>query len=1635
MTGDEKIVDYLKWAAAELHQTRQRLTELESGMREPIAIVAMACRFPGGVCSPEDLWHLVADGTDAISGFPTDRGWDLAGLYDPDPERVGKCYVREGGFLHKAGDFDAGFFEISPREAVTIDPQQRLLLETSWEVFERAGIDPTSVRGSDTGVFTGVVYQNYGTRNRVADEFEGYLAVGSSGSVASGRVAYTLGLVGPAITVDTACSSSLVAIHLAMQSLRQGECTLALAGGATIMPLPGVFVEFSRQRVLAPDGRCKSFASAANGTSWAEGVGVVLLERLSVAQQRGHPVLAVVRGCSVNQDGASNGLTAPNGPSQQRVIRQALTNAGLRANEVDVVEAHGTGTALGDPIEAQALLATYGQGRPVDRPLWLGSLKSNIGHTQAAAGIAGVIKMVMAMRHGVLPPTLHVDQPSSTVDWSTGAVALLTQPQPWPDTDHPRRAGVSSFGVSGTNAHVILEHTAEPDPVPDPVPESVVVPLVVSGCGLPGLRGQAQRLAGFLADHPETSLADIGWSLISTRAALPDRAVILATDGPTALAGLQALTQGQPTPDVITGTADVTGKVVFVFPGQGTHWVGMGHQLRHFSPIFADSMDRCAAALAPWVNWSLTDVLNDHTALTRVDILQPATWAIMVSLAHLWISLGIQPDAVVGHSQGEIAAACIAGGLSWKDAARVVALRSQLISHRLAGTGAMMSIAAPAPQVNHLLSGQVGIAAANSPTSVVVSGTTGAITQLATQCATHGIRTRIIPVDYASHSQHIDTIRDELLTQLTPISPQPGQIPLYSTVEGDWLDTTKLNAEYWYRNLREPVRFDTAIRNLTTHGYTAFIEISPHPVLTTSIQETLENTDTTPTVITGTLRRDDDTLRRITTSAAELFVRGLSLPWPTITKTGHRIDLPTYAFHRQRYWLEEIAAPASDPLVVNEIESRFWSAMEREDLDELITTLALDSPRQQSSLSAVLPALSAWHRQCRKQSIVNSWRYRIRWKSIADNNEPALSGTWLVVTPTDHTDDQTAVIINGLIVHGARVERFTVTGHDVDRLLLTTQMREVLAEMNELSGVVSLLALDERRHPDFPVLTAGMAGLVTLIQALGDSEVSAPLWCVTQGAVSVFAQDRVVGAEQASVWGLGRVVALEHPSRWGGLVDLPEMVDEQAVRRLAAALSGTDGEDQLAVRAPGTFVRRLVRAPLENRTGVRPWTPRGTVLVTGGTGGVAAHVARWLAARGAEHLVLTSRRGLKAEGAAELAEELAERGTEVTVTACDIADREALARVLAGIPAELPLTAVVHAAGVATPGTVNDASMAEFADVLSGKVAGAAHLDQLLGDQPLDAFVLFSSNAAVWGSGTQGAYAAANAFLDGLAEQRRARGLTATSVAWGAWDGGGMSTFSTQIQVQLSQSGLSLMPPDMAISALVQAVEHDETCVVITDMHWDRFAPRFTSLRSSPLLAELPEVRQAINRPDSEATTGAERPVPELIQRLVGLPEAEQSRLLVELVRTEASTVLGHSTTSTVTAGRAFKEVGFDSLTAVELRSRLTVATGVRLPAAVVFDYPTPKALAAHLLAELGTLGIAASPAVLVELDTLEKALGSAAGDAALHARVSARLRKLVATWESLTSATGAEKDFDLEGATDEEIFQLVDSEFGRMEH
>ncbi|MFE0020901.1 type I polyketide synthase [Amycolatopsis sp. NPDC059021] len=1518
MESQEKLFDYLKKASAELQETRKRLRRMEAAENEPIAVVGMGCRLPGGVRGPEDLWDLVVAGTDAVSAFPADRGW-------PDG---GADYAPQGGFVYDATEFDAAFFGISPREALAMDPQQRLLLEVSWEALERAGVDPVSLKGSRTGVFAGASSSGYGTD--LADGksgAEGYLMTGNAGSVISGRVSYTLGLEGPAVTVDTACSSSLVALHLAVQALRNRECGLALAGGVTVMATSGTFAEFSRQQGLAADGRCKSFSADADGTGWSEGAAVLVVERLSDARRNGHRVLAVVTGSATNQDGASNGLTAPNGPSQRRVIRSALAGAQVSADQIDVVEAHGTGTTLGDPIEAQAVLATYGQDRT--EPLWLGSVKSNIGHTQQASGVAGVIKMVMALRNGLLPRTLHATEPTPHVDWTSGNVRLLTEAVSWPAKDHPRRAGVSAFGMSGTNAHVILEEAPAAEDVTVVEPSAPVLTSAapvwpVSGRSADALAAQAGRLREFALSRPELSASDIGFSLATTRSAFEHRAVVT---GPDLAAGLAAVATGQPAASVVTGVVAPggVGRTVFVFPGQGSQWVGMGRELASCSPVFAARLAECASALSSFVDWSLDDVLAGKHGFEAADVVQPALWAVMVSLAEVWRAAGVVPDAVVGHSQGEIAAAAVSGILSLEDAARVVALRSKALT-ALAGKGGMMSIAEPADAVRDRIASwdeRLSLAAVNGPLSTVLSGTPEALRELAGSCPE--VRTKIIPVDYASHSSQVDALREEILSVLDGIAPREAEIPMISALSGEMVSGPELDPEYWYASLRETVEFERAVRTLGENGHGVFIETSPHAVLTAAITDTVDDA-----LVVGTLRRDEGGAERLLTSFAEAFTRGAGVDWAKVLGNGTTVDLPTYAFQRERYWPEPAApgAPGTgDP------EGGFWAAVENGDLTGLAETLAVDGDRP---FSEVLPALARWRRRERDGSAVADWRYRVTWTPVAEPGAAVLSGKWLLVGGAD-------------LAERGQVER-ALAGHGAEVVLLDPDDLGEEPPARDLAGVVSLLALDETPDPEFPAVPNGLAATLRLVQALGAAGIDAPLWVLTRGAVSPDGEP--VSPAQAQSWGFGRVVALEHPDRWGGLADLPSTWDERAGARLCAVLAGT-GEDQVALRPRGILGRRLVHAPRPADT--TEWTPRGTALITGGTGAIGGHVGRLLAARGAERLVLTSRSGAAAGGAAALAADLAGRGAAVDVVACDVAERARVAGLLNRIGAGL--TTVVHAAGIGEGGPIADATAADLSSVLAAKTLGATWLDELTTD--LDAFVVFSSGAATWGSAGLSGYAAGNAHLDALAESRRARGLAATSVAWGLWGGGGM--VGGAAGDQLRGLGMRVMDPEQGVLALAQILDGRESAVTVADVDWARFAPTFTLRRPSPLIASLPEVKQALAVDDAPA-----EPATELGRRLAGLSRAEQDRLLLDLVRAEAAAVLGYASADALEPRRAFKDLGFDSLTAVELRNRLAGASGLKLPSTLIFDYPNAAALAEFLGARLVGVHIGPEPAARV---------------------------------------------------------------------
>ncbi|MDG9720931.1 type I polyketide synthase [Streptomyces sp. DH24] len=1522
---------------------------------DPVVIVGMACRLPGGADSPPRLWELLAGERDVIGPFPADRDWDL-GEFDGGP---GNRFA--GGFLHDAADFDAAFFGISPREAVTMDPQQRLLLETAWEAFERSGIDPTTLRGTRTGVFVGSNGQDYAHVVSGAEErTESHAATGLAAGALSGRVSYTLGLEGPALTVDTACSSSLVALHTAVQALRAGECTLAVAGGVTVMTDSASFARVQRLGAIARDGRSKAFSDDADGTGYAEGVALLVVERLSDARRNGHRVRAVVRGSAVNQDGASNGLTAPNGPAQQRVIRQALADAGLRPADVDAVEAHGTGTRLGDPIEAGALLATYGRER--ERPLWLGSLKSNIGHTQAAAGAAGVIKTVLAMEHGTLPRTLHADTPSTRVDWASGAVRLLTRAREWPRAERPRRAAVSAFGISGTNAHVVLEEApgpaasrapagrspepalaAETDALQAPA-EHPGLPFLLSARTASALAEQAARIAEFVRADPGTPTASTGWSLATTRSAFPHRAVVLGGDRDALLGALDALAAGGADPALVRGsTVDSDTGPVFVYPGQGSQWWGMGRELLDTSAVFRTAVGACADALAPYVDWSLTDLLagqgEDPEMLHRADVVQPALFSMMVALTELWRSLGVTPGAVVGHSQGEIAAAHVAGAFCLEEAARLVALRGRTML-KLAGLGGLMSVFAPADRVAPLLDawpGRLSLAVLNGPAAVVVSGDRAALDELGAHCAEQGLRSKHVQSDIAGHGPQTEAVKNELLAALGEVRPGPGRVPFFSTVTGERLDTTELTAGYWYRNLRHTVRMEQATRSLLDAGHRVFVESSPHPVLTGAIGETSEAAGVEDAVAVGTIRRSAGGTRTFLAAAATAWTAGVPVDWrpcfPPAVRSAPPVELPTYPFQRRRHW--PTPRPASPP--ATDGDTAFWNLVDSGDT----TGLAAETGAPEDELAAVLPALTDWRRRTRRRALAASWCYDDAWHPLPPPG-PAREVRRLVVVPSGHATDPWVTDVVAAL--GPDTTRADVDPATADR----TSLAGLLSARP--SVVVSLLGLAEEpgdeRHPAAP---AGLTATLALVQALADTATGAKLWCLTREAVAAVPGDRVLRPTQGTLWGLGRVAALELPDLWGGLADLPDTVDTRTGALLAARLTPDAGEDQIALRPSGAHGRRLV--PAGDPAPAAPWHTSGTALITGGTGALGARLARWAVSRGAGHVLLLSRSGPDAPGADTLRRQVEDMGARVTVAACDTADRAALAAELDAVPDEFPLTTVIHAAGVSDGDSETTALTPPRLDaLLRAKLLGARHLHELTAGRDLDAFVLFSSGAASWGSGGQPAYAAANAYLDALARHRRAAGLTAASVAWGAWGGTGMAT-APGLAAELARRGVEPMDPDTALTALQRVLDEDRAGLTVSATDWAKFLPAFTAARPSPLLSALPEAREtdpvADAHPDGDATA------PGLRDRLTGLPDVERARLLLDVVRTEAAATLGHPGADAVPAERALRDLGFDSVSAVDLRNRLKKATGLPLPASLVFDHPNATAVAAHLQAEL----------------------------------------------------------------------------------
>ncbi|MBC6447375.1 type I polyketide synthase [Actinokineospora xionganensis] len=1797
---------------------------------DPIVIVAMGCRYPGGVATPEDLWRLVDSGTDAITGFPTDRGWDLASLFADDPARSGASQTRHGGFLHDADRFDAAFFGISPREATAMDPQQRLLLEVCWETVERAGLDPTSLDGTDTGVFVGAMAPDYGPRLHQPDgTADGHLLTGTALSVVSGRIAYHLGLQGPALTVDTACSSSLVAIHLAVAALRRGECALALAGGATVMSTPGMFVEFSRQGGLAADGRCKAFAESADGTAWAEGAGMLLLERRSDALRNGHPVLAVVRGAAVNQDGRTNGLTAPNGPSQERVIRLALADAGLEPSEVDAVEAHGTGTRLGDPIEAEALVAAYGGDRPAERPLWLGSLKSNIGHTQAAAGVGGVIKMVQALTHRKLPRTLHAAEPTGRVDWSGESVRLLTEPVDLPG-DRPLRAGVSSFGISGTNAHIVIERAPEAADEP----EALTGPLVwvLSARTEASLRATAVRLRDHAERAADADLPAVARAL-ACRTRFDHRAVVVGRDREQLLAGLAALAEGAPHSALVTGVACSDVRPVFVFPGQGSQWPGMAVDLLENSTVFRDELARCAKALEPHTGWSVADVLRgaeDAPALEGSDVIQPVLFAVMVSLAAVWRSAGVEPAAVIGHSQGEITAACVAGVLSLDDAAELVSRRAKALMS-LTGTGGMLALSVSAVRAAELIApwaDRLWSAIHSGPESTVVAGDPDALAALAAACD-DSVRARAVAIDYAAHTPHIEALHDDLLAIARDMLPRSTEVGFCSSLAGGFLDPAELTADYWYRGLRHPVLFEQAIRAFDGYGTPLFIEASPHPVLTGHVRDTLD------TRAIGSLRRGDGGLDRFLAAVGEAFVFGADVDWTALLgRPRGPVALPGYAFDRRRFWLDpaaadttasrhpllgsvlplaagdgrlitaklssgttpwladhavdgtvllsgtafvELALAAADAAGCDRIddltleapvdlsdrravqlqvvvggpdddESREVAVYARPDDDSPWTrhasgTLGVAGPPPADRLTLWPPADavaidldSAYERLADLgydygpafRGLTGAWRTDtdlcvevrlpdgVRTDASAFALHPALLDAALhplVLDALADADPDTLVFpfafagvrVGALGADSLRVrlralsaDRFALTAHDgtgewvagVDELTLrraprrqaaarpdaivhtvdwtelalsevdlvgqrlavvgdggmaadtATQLGAAGAEValyydlpslaettaGDVPGIVVVPYQPEVYADDVPfAVREGMYGALDVVQGWVGDERFAGSRLVFVTADAVAAQD-LRGVVSGPLWGLVRSAQTEHPGRFV-LVDLDRDggLTDPGWGLVAAAMAA--GESQIALHDGSIRVPRLIQRPAvstEPPPATEPALAAGTVLVTGGTGGVGALAARRLVTgHGVRHLLLASRRGPDAPGAAALVADLTDLGADVTVVACDVSDPRALKRLLGSVPADRPLTGVLHAAGVVDDATVDGLSASTVDTVFAPKVDAAWTLHELTRDRPLALFLLFSSVSGLIGGAGQGNYAAANVFLDGLARHRRSLGLPAVSVAWGLWDlaTGMTGDLGEADRSRLARAGIAPLSTEQGLDLFDAVIDAPEPVAVAA--RWDK-----AGLRARAAAGDLPPALRSLVRAPRRvavaATPSAATGSGGLAAGLATMTEPAARAAVVDAVRAHVAAALALPSADAVEVDRTFREMGFDSLTAVELRNRLDGATGLRLPATVAFDHPTVAGLADYLHRTLAPAAPSPEDALRATLDEVRRTLSEEdeGGRTKIVAILHSALARLGA---GHNGAPGVQEK--IHSASDDEIFAFIDTQ------
>jgi myxalamid-type polyketide synthase MxaC len=1502
---------------------------------EPIAIVGMSCRFPGGSDTPEAFWDLLANRVDAITEVPADR-WNAGALYDADATAAGKVATKWGGFVDRIADFDPYVFGISPREAARIDPQQRLWLEVAWEAFEHAGLTLDALAGSQTGVFLGLHSHSsdyFWMQLRQPDRMDAFTGPGNAHNIAAGRLAYLLDLRGPALTIDTACSSSLVAVHSACHSLRAGDCRIALVGGVNAMLSPIWSIPLSRMQMLSPTGRCRAFDASADGFVRSEGAGAVVLKRLSDAIADDDAILAVIRGSAVNQDGRTNGITAPNGLAQRALLRAALTNAGVPASAVTHIEAHGTGTALGDPIEFEALAEVLGEGRPAGRACWIGAVKSNLGHLEGAAGIAGLIKVVLALRHRAVPPVVHFSKLNSHIAVDARSFPVPTRVEPW-TAEGPLTAGVSSFGWSGTNAHVILEEA--PAREERGTTENAVLMLPLSARSPEGVAAQAARYKTFLDTGAAGATIDAVCRTAALRRTHHDHRAVVVGDSLGDLAtGLGSLAAGEPSWMVQTGRVRPGRRpaVVFAFTGQGPQWRGMAADLLGRVPAATEILRRCDAIVTEIAGWSLIDALTaEPSRLDHTEVAQPAIFAVQAAVAATLRSWGIEPAAVVGHSLGEIAAAWCAGALSLEDAMRVAVNRGRLME-RGTGIGRMVSIERSVDEIRGVLDDWRGLAigAVNGPQSTVLSGETAAIEAAVAKLTAAGAEARYLPVQCAFHSEQMNAAAKEVESALAGLTPRATSIRMISSVTGAACAGTDLTAAYWRRNVRETVRFADAIAAVAADA-PVFVEIGPHPALRSAIAAAAAAGG--DSIVTHSLHRGRDGYASLRGVVGTLHAAGCAIDWPRLNPgRPEPVALPTYAWQRERFWLDHVRPYTDSPA-------------------------GASAAPDDSNAGA--------------DDLLYSPEWVPEPAPAARDTSPAAPGTWLLLA------DRRGVAA-GLQAALERDGHDVVSGHalrqgsgqagadglnprDIDSVAEFCR-RTASAAPRPLRGIVHLWSLDAPLSATLDAEALASVEADQCASALGvmkalAGQPDAPAFFLATSAAQAIGNPPSI--EQAAAWGLARTLAIEHPSTPCICVDVPAPVAD-AVSALSSVLAAPAGEREIAVRDGARLVHRLAKT--RRAGGTFAVHGDATYLVTGGLGALGLRTAEWLVASGARHLVLTGRSAPSAVAAGAI-DRLRAAGAVVEAVRTDVSKRDDVDRLFATIAASgRPLKGIVHSAGVLDDGVALQQTWDRLRGVFAPKVAGAWNLHLASAALPLDFFVLYSSLASVLGSAGQANYASGNAFVDALAHLRRSQGLPALSVGWGRWGGSGMAAaLSEADRRRLAEAGFSEMDPDAAFAALERAIASGPPHTAIMAVDWARYAAyRGTAL---PFLSSL------LHTP---APVPAAAQVPPLLASLQNAPAERHKAVVLQHVRRDVLAVLGLAGTERLDDEQGLRDAGLDSLMALELKNRLQASTGQQLPSTLAFDYPTTAALASFISETLGGAGAVQPQASAVATQDLDE--------------------------------------------------------------